>query len=167
MVSCKSNDGALMRVSVISEGAGVARVSTFSSVANGMVVSAVQSDAAIMRVSAILAPIATGGLTAYTSLSVSSAVAIKGSAGVLYGYYISNTATHPNYVRFYNSTGATIGSTAAALTVMLPASAAANVEFPHGINFSTGISIGATSVNTADSTTAGATSCLIGNIFYN
>lgn len=74
------------------------------------------------------------GSTALTS----TAQVIKASAGQLYGYYVYNPNSSAQFVHFYNTAAAsvTVGTTNPLFTLTVPATAAANLMFPHGVIFS-------------------------------
>lgn len=98
-------------------------------------------------VTAITQPATSGGLTTFQSLDIDeSEEEIKASAGQLYGYYIYNAAAGVRYVKFYNATAAsvTVGTTAPLFVLPIPATSAANLMGTHGIEFSTAISVAAT-----------------------
>lgn len=83
------------------------------------------------------------GATALTA----TAQAIKASAGTLQGYYIYNPNSSAAYVQFYNtaSGSVTVGTTAPLFMLTIPATSAANLALPQGIQFSTAMSWAATS----------------------
>ena len=110
-------------------------------------------------------PHTTGGLTTFmasgsdgSSILVATAQAIKASAGQMYGYYAYNPEAAVTFVHFYNVAAAsvTVGTTNPMFTIAIPAGAAANLMFPHGVVFSNaGWSCAATT--TAGGNTAPAT----------
>ncbi len=157
MVSARSSDGALLRVSVIQDGAAALNISAKSDGAN------------LFRTSSYLPVDTTGQVSIYKSLSLSASQAIKATAGALYGYYLWNTTTIPQYVKFTNTSGAiNVGTDVPVATFMLPASAAANVWFGQGLKgFTAGIGIHASSAVADNATTAATASAVGGNIFYN
>lgn len=173
-VSAKSGDGNQFHVSAVQGDSGLLRVSAIlqagvsSSGAANFGVSASQIDAGALHVSADLFADTTGALTVFQTLSVSASQSVKGSAGALYGYYLYNTDTKPNYIKLYNvSAAANIGTDTPIMTICLPASAAANVEFPHGLaGFTAGINITATSGRPLDNTAAPAASSVGALLFY-
>lgn len=73
------------------------------------------------------------GSTALTG----TAQAIKASAGQLFGWYIYNPNAVATYVSIYNTAAAsvTVGTTNPVMTLCIPATSAANVEFTNGIEF--------------------------------
>lgn len=93
-----------------------------------------------------------------SSILVATAQVIKASAGQLYGYYLYNPEAAVTFVHFYNTAQAsvTVGTTNPLFTIPVPAGAAANLMFNHGVTFSnTGWSCAATTTaggNTAPST---------------
>lgn len=110
-------------------------------------------------------PSTAGGLSTFmasgsdgSSILVATAQAIKASAGAMYGYYAYNPEAAVTFVHFYNTAAAsvTVGTTNPMMTFAIPAGAAANLSFPHGVAFSnTGWSCAATTTaggNTAPGT---------------
>lgn len=97
---------------------------------------------------------ASGADGADTAVLTSTAVAVKASAGQLYGYYIYNPNDEVSVVNFYNIAqgSVTVGTSTTKLQLTIPAGAAANVALPYGIAFSTAITVSAT--KTAGSATA-------------
>lgn len=131
-------------------------------------VSAKNTDGAYFRTSSYLPADTTGSLTVFRSLSLSASQAIKATAGAVYGYYLWNTTTVPQYVKLTNTSGAiNVGTDTPIATFMLPASAAANVWFGQGLKgFTAGIGVHATSAVADNATTAAAASAVGGTIFY-
>ncbi|MCA2929405.1 MAG: hypothetical protein IM336_02400 [Microcystis sp. M018S1] len=105
---------------------------------------------------------ATGAASAapVTSPATPAGQSIKGSAGRLAGYDLHNAAVTRRYVKFFNATSVTMGTTSALFEVCLEPSQARTVNFPGGLGFSTGIQIAVTSArgltdNTATGLAAG------------
>lgn len=97
------------------------------------------------EVVAALEPKAFGGLSANLQATLSNTFqTVKGSAGTLYGWYVYNPNTSVTYLQIFNSTNPTVGTTTPLLSLGIPASSGANVEFTNGIAFSTGITVAAT-----------------------
>ncbi len=182
-VSAKSDSAALFRVSALGitlataqtlsatlkEGtAFVGSVSAKSTDAANLNVSAKSDSAALFRVSADLIANTTGALTVFRSISLSASQTVKSTAGALYGYFLANTDTKFNYVKFYNTSGAiNVGTDTPVLTIPIPPSAGANVEYPHGIaGFTNGIGVVALSAIADNATTSSPASAVVGNIFY-
>lgn len=167
-VSAKSDEASDFRVSAFSDDGSDLRVSAVQDDGDNLNVSAKSGDAATLRVSASLYPDTTGGLSVYRTLNISASQAIKATAGAVYGYYLYNYDADPSYVKFYNTSGAiNVGTDTPILTIGIPASAAANIEFPHGlVGFTNGIGIAATSGAPDDNTAVPAASAVGGNIFY-
>jgi hypothetical protein len=91
---------------------------------------------------------------------------IKSSSGTVNGWYIYNSTTGIRKVAFHNNAGTPTAGTGVVYSLVIPPLAAANVSFPDGINFTTGIAI-TTTIGLADSDTNGVqTNDLIINIFY-
>lgn len=102
------------------------------------------------------------------SAASTNATSVSATANtLLYGYYISNTNAAVRYVKFYNKASApTVGTDTPVLVLAIPGSGAANVSFPAGINFTTGLAF-ATTTGAADSDTgAVAANEVIVNLVY-
>jgi hypothetical protein len=102
------------------------------------------------------------------SAASTNATSVSATANtLLYGYYISNTNSSVRYVKFYNKASApTVGTDTPVLVLAIPGSGAANVSFPAGINFTTGLAF-ATTTGAADSDTAAvAANEVIVNLVY-
>lgn len=110
-------------------------------------------------------PATTGGLSIATGSIGATKTSVKGSAGQIFGWYIYNSNASVAYVQFFNAaTGSvTLGSTAPDMSIGIPATSAANVEFGNGIAFSSQISIAITTTR-AGSTGPGST--VDYNIYY-
>jgi hypothetical protein len=89
---------------------------------------------------------ASGADGAQTTALVATAVAVKASAGQLYGWYIYNSNDEVSYVNFYDIAqgSVTVGSSNVKLQLAIPAGAGANVMGTHGIPFGTAITVSAT-----------------------
>lgn len=114
-------------------------------------------------------PTTSGGLSIFRSIDLDeSEEQVKSSAGQVFGWYIYNNSSAVTYVKFYNATAAsvTVGTTTPVMTVPIPASAGANVEFTNGIEFDTAITVAATGAVGDSDTTAPATNDLIINVLY-
>ena len=96
---------------------------------------------------------------------------VKASAGQVYGWTITNTSTVTVYVKFYNATSGTLGTGTPVLTIGIPGNASDDTTLAQslgglGIEFTTGISVGAgTGVADADNTDPGA-NAVVANIYY-
>lgn len=102
------------------------------------------------------------------SAATTNATSVSATANtLLLGYYISNTNSSVRYVKFYNKASApTVGTDTPVLVLAIPGSGAANVSFPAGVNFSTGLAF-ATTTGAADSDTgAVALNEIIVNLVY-
>jgi hypothetical protein len=144
-------------------------VSAYMGDAVNLNISAKSNDAGTLRTSSFIPVDTVGGLTVFQTLSISASQNIKATAATLYGYYLYNTDTKPNYIKLYNvSAAANIGTDTPIMTICLPASAAANVWFGQGLKgFTAGLNITATSGRPLDNTALPAASAVGGNIFYN
>jgi hypothetical protein len=114
-------------------------------------------------------PTTAGGLTIARTISAATtnATSVKASAGQVFGWYISNANAAARFLKLYNKASApTVGTDTPVMTIQIPAGAAANVEFSHGIAFATGIALALTA-NVADAdTSAVAANEIIINLLY-
>lgn len=172
LVSASQGDAGQLRVSAVTGDANNQHVSAVQGDAGLMHVSSLNGDAGTLRTSAFLGVDTTGALTAFRSLSVSAGQNVKAAAGTLYGYYAWNSDTKFNYIKLMNlssTASLAIGTSDVFVNhISLPPSAAANVEFPHGIKgFTTGITVYATSA-VADAATNYPNASAVGiTLFYN
>ena len=113
-------------------------------------------------------PSTSGGLSAYRSLDLgSTGVAVKTSAGQLYGYYLyNNSSSATRFVKIYDKASAASSSDTPALTLPIPAGSAANVSFGAGIAFASGISVRATTAIADNDTGAPSTNDVVVNLLY-
>jgi hypothetical protein len=114
-----------------------------------------------------LQPVTSGGLSIYRDISAGTAGAnAKTSAGQLYGYYLANTGTVTAYFKLYNKASAPGTADTPVLTLPLFGTAAANVAFPNGIEFSAGIGVRVTTgIADTDATTPAGSACIV-NLTY-
>jgi hypothetical protein len=114
-------------------------------------------------------PATSGGLSADTYITTGASNqdqhSVKASAGQLYGYAIFNTTASVKYVKVYNASAPTSGSTPV-LRLMVPASGGLNVDIPKGIAFGTAIGIRATTGAADNDTNACTTNDLLINLWY-
>jgi hypothetical protein len=89
---------------------------------------------------------ANSGCTTYKKVAAGTsadAANIKALAGVMYGYVAVNTGTADAFLHFYNTASApTVGTTTSLFDVLLPPDGGVAFSLTHGIQFSTGISVG-------------------------
>ena len=119
-------------------------------------------------------PHATGGCDTFHSNDLDETEEdVKTSPGTVYGWIITNRTTATVYIRFYNATAAnvTVGTTAPLFTFAVPGNAtdaiAANLLGGIGINFSTAISVAATTDFPDDGSPAGpAANLVLCTVFY-
>jgi hypothetical protein len=108
-----------------------------------------------------------GGYSVSSSVLTNTVVNIgtANTPGVVSGWYIYNSNNVVTYVQFFNtgSAAVTIGTTAPAYSIGIPALSAANLMSPTGIAHTTAISIAATT--TRSGSTAPGTAIDM-NIFY-
>jgi hypothetical protein len=115
-----------------------------------------------------LQPHTTGGSTVYHLISAgtTNATVVKASAGQLYGYYIYNANASARKIAFHDTASAPTAGASVYMSFVLPAASAANVAFPNGVTFATGIAF-TTVTEVADAgTTAVASGDLAINLFY-
>lgn len=114
-------------------------------------------------------PRTSGGLSIYRNIDLDEAdVAVKGSAGQLFGWYIYNAAASVRYVKFYDASTAstTVGTTTPVLTIPVPAGAAANVFSDIGIAFATAITAACVTGVADNNTGAPSANDVQVNLFY-
>ena len=118
-------------------------------------------------------PATSGGLSIARDIDLDNGTltVVKGSAGQLYGWHITNTSTVTVFVKFYDATSGTLGTGTPVLTIGIPGNASddtlAMAAFGGmGVAFATGISVGAgTGVADADNTDPGA-NAVVANFYY-
>ena len=121
-------------------------------------------------------PHTVGGLSIYSNLDIDETTAtttqqMKAAAGILYQCAVSNnTASTVEYVKFYDATALT-GSAAGTETpvVTLPIAGASTIMLnfgPHGLQFSTGMTIAATTGVAVADTGAPAANAVVVNCAY-
>lgn len=111
----------------------------------------------------------TGGDTTYHLVSpagTNAANIVTGQRKVT-GWYIYNSNASARKVNLYNiNVAPTMGTTVPTLAIVIPGLAAANVSFPTGLDFSTGISISTVTDLTDLGITGVGLNDLIINLFY-
>ncbi len=117
-------------------------------------------------------PATSGGLSISRTLSANNTTALtaKGSAGQLYGFVITNTNASARFVKFYNATSASVGTTTPVITLVIPGNAngagMVAAEWVSGIAFSTGIQYGITTGVADNDTGSPAANEVVVNAFY-
>ena len=106
-----------------------------------------QADVALVETDSVgkVIPPSTGGCSIKRIVSAGTSddlTSVKATAGQVYGIYATNVNAAIRYIKFYNilNTSVTVGTSAIALTVGLPAASAQNISFFGGIEFDTAIS---------------------------
>ena len=111
-----------------------------------------------------------GGCSVFRSIDLDETEEeVKGAAGQVYGFCLYNLhASDTRYVKFYDAPAAsvTVGTTTPVMTIPLAAGQGANVAFPQGIYFSSGICITATTAVGDGDTGAPGSNEVVGNVFY-
>lgn len=119
-----------------------------------------------------IVPATSGGLSISRVISAAStnATVVKGSAGQVYGWSMSNVNAQEMYVKLYNkATAPTVGSDTPVITLLVPGGATGLVSeasFPQGIAFGTGIGLAITGAVADNDTTAVAANEIVVNLFY-
>lgn len=111
-------------------------------------------------------PTTTGGLTIHkTDALVATAVAVKASAGNVYGYHIFNPNTADIYVHIYNIAqgSVTVGTSSRTISMLVPGGGVLDAVFPMPLGFSTAITVAATTTLTGSSAPS---TGLVTNIYY-
>jgi hypothetical protein len=81
---------------------------------------------------------------------------VKGSAGRIVGYNLVNTSAGVRWLKIFNATSVTMGTTSAVIDIPIPAGASISWSAEGGIGFATGIQWAVTSARGAtDNTTTG------------
>src|SRR5436305_982274 len=93
-------------------------------------------------------------------------VNIKSIAGEVAGWYISNNSSSVRYVKLYDKATAPTSGDTPKLTIAIPASSAANVIAPAGIDFTLGIGIRGTTGVADNDTGAPTANDVIVNLLY-
>jgi len=133
-----------------------------------VVIASDQSGLTIATGSIALQEAATGGANVYhlATTASTSPTSIKSSAGKVTGWYVYNNNGSARKVAFHNTATAPVAGTSVYFSIVIPPLSAANVSYPAGINFSSGIGM-TTTTGLADSdATAVAATDLIINIFW-
>ncbi len=106
------------------------------------------------------------GATLLTDTAAAAVVVVKASSGVIYELELDNTANAAvTYLRLYNATSATIGSTQYDGLYIVPASVKITVVLPAGVTYGTGICYAATTSATLATTTAPSSSFAIKMVY--
>jgi hypothetical protein len=131
---------------------------------------AVASGSVTASGSIALTTATTGGVTPSKQIDIDETEdEVKGSAGTVYGWVLTNLATGTRYVKFYNATATnvTVGTTTPTITIAIPAGA--GVVMPQGgpgIAFGTAICVAATTGVADNDTGAPGANEVVGTIFY-
>lgn len=83
-----------------------------------------------------------------------AAATIKGSSGRLVAIYLQNSAAAVRSVKVFNATAPTLGTTAAAFEIDIPAAGIVQLEIPGGLGFSTAMTYSVTSAKGLTDNTA-------------
>lgn len=93
--------------------------------------------------------------TANGSGTALAGTTIKSGSTVIYEVEMDNTANAAfTYMRFYNATSQTVGTTVPDMMLLIPASVSRTVVFPAGLTLATGLGISSGTSATLATTTA-------------
>lgn len=102
-----------------------------------------------------------------SSAATTNGTIVKGSAGTIYSVVATNTGAAVAFLKLHNSTTVTVGSTAVALTIPIPAGGIAAFEYgPQGMRYGTGICLSITNLAPDSDTTAVALAQVKTNIAF-
>lgn len=102
-----------------------------------------------------------------SSAATTNGTVAKASAGTIYGLTVSNTGAAAAFVKLHNSTTITVGTTAVALTVPVPAGGVVSLAWgTQGMRYATGICYSITSLAADTDTTAVALNQVKVNLSY-
>jgi hypothetical protein len=120
------------------------------------------------KVLASVIPGISGGLSTYKNLDLNqSGFSIKGTAGQIYGWWITNRSASERCIKLYDTTGVpNVGVMTPTQTMCIPGSTAANVSFSHGIMFVSGIGIACVTSFADNSSGAPTANDIVVDIFY-
>lgn len=118
-------------------------------------------------------PHSAGGLSIFRSIDLDEGTleVVKASAGAVYGMWVANLATATRFIKFYDATSGTAGTGTPVITIPIPGNSVDDVTGNFGpggmgIQFATGISVGATTgLADADTGAPGANDIVV-NIFF-
>lgn len=114
-----------------------------------------------------LQPTTSGGSSMYRNLDLgTTGQVVKNASGQLYGYYIYNNASATRFLKLYDKATAPTNSDTPVMTYPIPAGSAANVAFPNGVAFASGISVRATTGIADNDTGAPSTNDVVTNLNY-
>lgn len=101
------------------------------------------------------------------SAASNNAASIKGSAGVVVGYYVANTGTDFRYVKLYDKASSpSPGSDTPKWVIGVPAASAAHISLLYPLTFSSGIGIAiVVGISNTDNTSVAASE-LVASIAY-
>jgi hypothetical protein len=107
---------------------------------NGLTDSQLRASPVPIQLNGSTSPTGAANSVHIVSTASTNASLIKNSGGRVVAWTCGTTATSPRFLKLYNSASApTVGSTAVARTVMIPASGVAQLEIAVGLAFSSGI----------------------------
>jgi hypothetical protein len=112
---------------------------------------------------------ATGGATIKHVIAAAgtNATSVKASAGRVIGWSFSNTTATYKYVRLYNlATSPTVGTSTVIQTIGIPPNGIAQMNFPGGIGYATGIALSITGAAADNDTTVVVANDVVGDLFY-
>jgi hypothetical protein len=115
----------------------------------------------------VLDPATSGGLSMYRNIDLgSTGQVVKNEAGQLYGYFLFNASSGTLYFKFYDKATAATSSDTPKLTLPIPAGGGANVSFPIGLAYASGISVRCVTGVADNNTTSPGSNEAICNVLY-
>lgn len=93
-------------------------------------------------------------------------ISIKNTGGEVGGWWLSNNAASARFLKFYDTAATPDNTYTPILVVQIPASGAANIIAPAGINFNNGIAIRATNNVAYNDNSTPANNDVVVNIFW-
>lgn len=115
-----------------------------------------------------LEPKVDGGLLTFhlVSAATTNATVIKATPGQVFGWFIYNSNAAARKITFHNSSTSPTAGAGTFISIVIPPTSGANVEYTNGIQFTTGIAITTTTGLADTDATAVALNDLNINIFY-
>lgn len=101
-----------------------------------------------------------------TSANNVTGITVKATPGTLYGFTLFNSSAAKTYVKFYDATSITVGTTTPFMTIGINAASHRDIFMPYPMWFGTGIMIGITTGIADNDTTAPAANDVVGAVMY-
>lgn len=118
-------------------------------------------------------PHSAGGLSIFRSIDLDEGTleVVKASPGCVYGMWVTNQATATRWIKFYDAVSGTAGTGTPVITIGIPGNSSDDISGAFGpggvgIQFSTGICVGAVTAVADNDTGAPSANDVVVNIFY-